>query len=107
MWAQGLGGASGLATQGFLLEGPPTIQNPDRRARGTMFDLYVRSMGGACQTMRLGPPISDLRARLERGAGDFHEVRLVHGTTELVDDAVVPVEVQAVLMKSPARALKE
>ena len=41
-----------------------------------------------------------------RGLPPFHELRLVHGTQELVDDTPVAIEVQAVTMLSPAKVVE-
>ena len=48
-----------------------------------------------------------MRAQLGRGLPDFHEVKLFQGTRELVDDAVVELELQAVFTPSPGMVVTE
>ena len=57
--------------------------------------------------MEVGPSmaLAEVRAGFEEALPHFCEVKLLQGTWELTDGAVVEVELQAVVSKSPAKAV--
>jgi len=78
-----------------------------------MLSLFVRSLDGTRRQIDLAPEttianlVANVRAGLEQQLPAFHEVRLLHGGQELADGGAVEVELQAITMPAPAKAVTE
>jgi hypothetical protein len=70
--------------------------------------LSVRFLDGSTSFVEVGADATVARvcAELEQGLPDFHEVKLIHNTEELVVWAPVVIEVQAVKIASPSKIVK-